>query len=120
MKGDEKFQSFVHEELANLRNSVSIERQTRERDDGEIVDALVSICIAVLCVFLLFRHTFDLPPLPARGQVRCLQGSTRLSRGTYVRTCFQAFIWSALLRTADSVKQFLAHALARLHCNTMV
>lgn len=41
MKGDEKFQTFVREELANLKNSVSLERQTRERDDGEIVDALV-------------------------------------------------------------------------------
>ncbi|CAN0296678.1 unnamed protein product [Pylaiella littoralis] len=40
MKGDEKFQSFVREELAALRNMVSLERQTRERDDGEIVDAL--------------------------------------------------------------------------------
>ncbi|CAM9843799.1 unnamed protein product [Laminaria digitata] len=40
MKGDEKFQSFVREELASLKNSVSLERQTRERDDGEIVDAL--------------------------------------------------------------------------------
>lgn len=43
MKGDEKFQSFVREELAMLKNSVSLERQTRERDDGEIVDALVRI-----------------------------------------------------------------------------
>ncbi len=42
MKGDEKFQSFVREELASLKNAVSLERQTRERDDGEIVDALVS------------------------------------------------------------------------------
>ncbi|CAM9476945.1 unnamed protein product [Ectocarpus sp. 6 AP-2014] len=40
MKGDEKFQSFVREELADLKNAVSLERQTRERDDGEIVDAL--------------------------------------------------------------------------------
>lgn len=44
MKGDEKFQSFVREELASLKNAVSLERQTRERDDGEIVDALVSCC----------------------------------------------------------------------------
>lgn len=43
MKGDEKFQTFVREELAALKNSVSLERQTRERDDGEIVDALVSL-----------------------------------------------------------------------------
>lgn len=42
MKGDGKFQSFVHEELAVLKNAISLERQTRERDDGEIVDALVS------------------------------------------------------------------------------
>jgi hypothetical protein len=40
MKGDEKFQSFVAEELAGLRNSVEHERQTREREDDEIVDAL--------------------------------------------------------------------------------
>ncbi|CAM9147315.1 unnamed protein product [Chrysoparadoxa australica] len=40
MKGDEKFQSFVAEELAALRNAVGLERQTREKEDDEIVDAL--------------------------------------------------------------------------------
>ncbi|CAN0105860.1 unnamed protein product, partial [Discosporangium mesarthrocarpum] len=40
IKGDEKFQAFLQEELAALKNTVSLERQTRERDDGEIVDAL--------------------------------------------------------------------------------
>lgn len=54
MKGDEKFQSFVHEELANLKNAVSLERQTRERDDGEIVDALVSGLVLPLNFSLIF------------------------------------------------------------------
>ena len=52
MKGDEKFQSFVREELASLKNSVSLERQTRERDDGEIVDALVRRFVLVFALFL--------------------------------------------------------------------
>lgn len=67
MKGDEKFQSFVREELAALKNSVSVERQTRERDDGEIVDALVSgtmsthfVVFFVLCCALLVFSRFPL------------------------------------------------------------
>ncbi|CAM9489863.1 unnamed protein product [Phaeothamnion confervicola] len=40
IKGDERFQAAVREELAALRNAVAAERETREREDDEIVDAL--------------------------------------------------------------------------------
>ena len=40
MKGDEKFQNLVAEELAELKNAVQAEQRIREREDDEIVDAL--------------------------------------------------------------------------------
>jgi len=38
--GDEKFQAFVVEELATLKNSVTTETQTRESSDEDIITAL--------------------------------------------------------------------------------
>jgi hypothetical protein len=40
MKRDEKFQAYVQEEIASLRNALSLESQTREREDDELVEAL--------------------------------------------------------------------------------
>jgi len=42
LKGDEKFQNFVLEEMSALRNSMVVESQTRESADDEIVGALNS------------------------------------------------------------------------------
>ena len=40
MKRDERFQKYVQEEIANLRNALSQESQVREREDDELVEAL--------------------------------------------------------------------------------
>lgn len=40
LKGDERFQSLVAEELAGLKNAVQHEQQVRASEDDEIVDAL--------------------------------------------------------------------------------
>lgn len=66
MKGDEKFQTFVREELASLKNSVSVERQTRERDDGEIVDALVSQLF-----FFTFEESLGLTAVTRTFELSC-------------------------------------------------
>jgi len=39
-KGDEKFQAFVLEEIASLKNNLVIETQSREQCDEDIIQAL--------------------------------------------------------------------------------
>ena len=39
-RGDDKFQAFVLEELASLKNSLVIETQSRENSDEDIIQAL--------------------------------------------------------------------------------
>ena len=38
--GDEKFQTFVLEEIATMKNGLVMESQTREASDDDIVQAL--------------------------------------------------------------------------------
>ena len=39
-KGDDKFQAFVLEEIASLKNSLVVETQSREQSDEDIIQAL--------------------------------------------------------------------------------
>ena len=39
-RGDEKFQAFVLEEIASMKNSLVVETQSREQSDEDIIQAL--------------------------------------------------------------------------------
>ena len=66
-QGDDKFQSFVLEEIATLKNAIVIESQSREQSDDDIVSALNHYTRALQDALRIVNSSFEcLIPSPQR------------------------------------------------------